>query len=150
MAEDFDLTMTAVFYPFSITAIQSIVERRSSDNLINTFPCTAAPVVYRPPPSSCIAEKAADVVMQVPMARNASMIQRKGHTSDEELEELDDPLACIIENVPRSPSVSNAKQNSVTTNNSMFKRYDLLRQVWSAGMWVFEAPSHILVYKEKS
>ncbi|CAN6453860.1 unnamed protein product [Victoria cruziana] len=113
---------------------ESIVERRSSDNLINTFPCTAAPVVYRPPPSSCIAEKAADVVMQVPMARNASMIQRKGHTSDEELEELDDPLACIIENVPRSPSVSNAKQNSVTTNNSMFKRYDLLRQVWSAGM----------------
>ncbi|XP_031487628.1 uncharacterized protein LOC116255776 isoform X1 [Nymphaea colorata] len=114
---------------------ESIVDRRSSDkDLISLFPCTAAPVVYRPPPSSCIAEKAADVVMQVPMARSASMIQRKGHTSDEELEELDDPLACIIENVPRSPSVSNGKQNGVTPNNSMFKRYDLLRQVWSAGV----------------
>ncbi|KAL1209869.1 hypothetical protein V5N11_033942 [Cardamine amara subsp. amara] len=100
-----------------------------------SFPYAASPVSYIPPSSIHVAEKVAEVGDISRMTRNVSMIQRKGYTSDEELEELDSPLTSIIENVSLSPisrQSRNVKQQAeqiggVVTN----ARYELLREVWS-------------------
>ncbi|EOA23580.1 hypothetical protein CARUB_v10016776mg [Capsella rubella] len=101
-----------------------------------SFPYAAPPVSYIPPSSINVAEKVEEVEGDISrMSRNASMIQRKGYTSDEELEELDSPLTSIIENVSLPPILtqnSNVKQQveqigAVVTN----ARYELLREVWS-------------------
>lgn len=63
------------------------------------------------------------------------MIQRKGYTSDEELEELDSPLTSIIEKVSLSPiSVQsrNVKQETEQIGAVVPNaRYELLREAWS-------------------
>ncbi|KAL0720447.1 hypothetical protein Bca4012_035046 [Brassica carinata] len=81
------------------------------------FPYAASSVSYIPPSTKDVGEKVAELAGE--MSRNVSMIQRKGYTSDEELEELDSPLASIVD---KSCDVA----DSATTN----ERYKLLRQVW--------------------
>lgn len=101
-----------------------------------SFPCAASPVSYIPPSSINVAEKVAEAgggdISR--MSRNASVIQRKGYTSDEELEELDSPLTFIIEKVSVSPIPRhNVKQQTEHTIGAVVTnvRYDLLREVWS-------------------
>lgn len=100
------------------------------------FPFTAAPIVYVPPATADVAEKVAEVAGKSELARNASIVQRKGYTSDEELEELDSPLASIIDKMIPSPTVvangnGNGKHSGQTGCNGVNIRYDLLREVWS-------------------
>ncbi|KAK4749486.1 hypothetical protein SAY87_026935 [Trapa incisa] len=54
--------------------------------ILMSFPCAAAPVLYSPPPRE-----------RFLMARSVSMAQKKGYTSDEELEDLDSPLNSITD-----------------------------------------------------
>lgn len=102
------------------------------------FPFTAAPVVYVPPATADVAEKVAEVAGKSELARNASVVQRKGYTSDEELEELDSPLTSIIDKMIPSPTVvangngnGNGTHSGQTACNGVNIRYDLLREVWS-------------------
>lgn len=101
-----------------------------------SFPYTAAPVVYNPPSSVDVAEKVSEAGERSPLERNVSIVQRKGYTSDEELEELDSPLKAIIDKLPSSPTiVANGNGNGKheeTGYACMNARYDLLREVWSA------------------
>ncbi|KAJ9184735.1 hypothetical protein P3X46_004434 [Hevea brasiliensis] len=118
---------------------ESIVEWRLSGESARNFPYTAAPVVYTPPSSADVAEKVAEVGSRSQLSRNVSTVQRKGYTSDEELEELDSPLTSIIEKLPSSPSiVSNGNGNGKHTEHTGYgvtnARYELLREVWSAEM----------------
>lgn len=113
---------------------ETIVERRMSAESIRSFPYSAAPVVYMPPASVNVAEKVAEAGGKCHLTRNVSAVQRRGYTSDEELEELDSPLSSIIDKVPSSPTVAtngngnHKEQGSRTTTNA---RYQLLREVWS-------------------
>lgn len=113
---------------------ETIVERRMSAESIRSFPYSAAPVVYMPPSSVNVAEKVAEAGGKCHLTRNVSAVQRRGYTSDEELEELDSPLSSIIDKVPSSPTVAtngngnHKEQGSQTTTNA---RYQLLREVWS-------------------
>ncbi|XP_061373709.1 uncharacterized protein LOC133316032 [Gastrolobium bilobum] len=113
---------------------ETIVERRFSAESVRSFPYAAAPVIYVPPSSANVAEKVAEAGGKSHMARNVSAIQRRGYTSDEELEELDSPLTFIIDKLPSSPSVTvNGEVNhtelgSHPTTNA---RYELLREVWT-------------------
>uniref|UniRef100_A0A2P2MQB6 Uncharacterized protein MANES_09G030300 n=1 Tax=Rhizophora mucronata TaxID=61149 RepID=A0A2P2MQB6_RHIMU len=110
----------------------SIVERRLSGDLAKSFPYAAAPVLYTPPSSTNVAEKVAEVGTRSQLSRNASAVQRKGYTSDEELEELDSPLPSIIEKLPSSPSiVPNGKLKEPAVSAVTNARYELLREVWS-------------------
>ncbi|XP_050381658.1 uncharacterized protein LOC126798677 [Argentina anserina] len=115
---------------------ESIVERRLSGESSRIFPYTAAPVVYNPPSSVDVPEKVAEAGERSPMERSVSAIQRKGYTSDEELEELDSPLIAIVDNLPSSPTfIANGNGNGKheeTGHSCMNARYDLLREVWSA------------------
>lgn len=85
-----------------------------------SFPYAAAPVVYTPP-SAVLVEKIVEA--------GSSIIQRKGYTSDDELEELDCPLSTIIDQFSSS---SNAVVANVNANHACINaRYELLRDVWS-------------------
>lgn len=103
---------------------------------MRSFPYTVAPVVYTPPASADVAEKCevADAGGRSEMARNVSIVQRKGYTSDEELEELESPLTSIIDKLPASPNVitiGNGKHKDNTGFACVNERYELLSEVWS-------------------
>ncbi|CAH8358411.1 unnamed protein product [Eruca vesicaria subsp. sativa] len=82
-----------------------------------SFPYAASSVSYTPPSTKDVAEKVAESAGK--MSRNVSMIQKRGYTSDEELEELDSPLTSIVD-----------KSSEVTDSATTNERYKLLRQVW--------------------
>ncbi|XP_004493542.1 uncharacterized protein [Cicer arietinum] len=113
---------------------ETIVERKLSAESVRSFPYAAAQVVYTPPSSANVAEKVAEAGGKCHLTRNVSAVQRKGYTSDEELEELDSPITSIIDKLPSSPIVTTngegnrKEQRSHTTTNA---RYQLLREVWS-------------------
>ncbi|CAL9137279.1 unnamed protein product [Musa textilis] len=109
---------------------ESILEMRVSDKeVIGGFPCAAAPVVYLPPSADDVAEKVGDAGGKAELQRRGSMVQRKGYTSDEDLDVLDTPLAHIMDKTPPpvSPSPVGGGHKESSTSNS---RYDLLREVW--------------------
>lgn len=83
-----------------------------------SFPYAAASSVsYVPPSTKDVGEKVAELAGK--MSRNVSIIQGKGYTSDEELEELDSPLTSIVD-----------KSSDFTDSTTSNERYKLLRQVW--------------------
>lgn len=95
--------------------------------------------MYNPPSLSDVAEKVAETGGKAPFVRNVCVIQRKGYTSDEELEELDSPLSMVIEMLPLSPAITHSRNdNHIDTDGAGYRgsnaRYELLllRQVWSS------------------
>ncbi|KAJ9543765.1 hypothetical protein OSB04_023472 [Centaurea solstitialis] len=112
---------------------ESIIERRLSGDDSGSFPYAAAPVIYKPPSSSNVAEKVTEAGGKSQLSRNASVVQRKGYTSDEELQELDSPLNSIMDKLPQSPTVArngNGQQTDQTARTPVNARYELLREVW--------------------
>lgn len=105
-----------------------------SSEAVRSFPYVASPVVYMPPSTANVAEKVAEAGGKSHLARNVSSVQRRGYTSDEELDELDCPLTSIIDKLPSSPSLTHTgkgnhkEQGGHSTTNA---RYQLLREVWS-------------------
>jgi hypothetical protein len=100
--------------------------------VISAFPHIAAPVVYRTPSTSDAAEKVADIEGSLKLDRKVSMVQRRGYTSDDDLDDLDSPIACLIDrSAPPSPSncvTHFGSQRGASMDNS---RFALLREVWS-------------------
>ncbi|XP_008795713.2 uncharacterized protein LOC103711377 [Phoenix dactylifera] len=112
---------------------ESLLERQPTDkDLISSFPCKAAPVVYSPPSPADVVEKVGEAGGKAELDQRASMVQRKGYTSDEDLDDLDSPLTSIIDKTPPvSPILRDVNQKESKHANA---RYRLLREVWSAGM----------------
>lgn len=113
---------------------QSLVERRLSADSASSFPFTAAAVVYAPPSSADVAQKVADAGQKLQLLKNVSVVQKKGYTSDEELDELDSPLTLVVEKMMASPTVvanGNGKHVEQAGHAGFNARYDLLREVWS-------------------
>ncbi|CAN8286854.1 unnamed protein product, partial [Cochlearia groenlandica] len=92
-------------------------ESRVSNGDETSFPYAASSVSYTPPSTLDLAEETAETAEK--LSRNVSMIQRKGYTSDEELEELDSPLTSIVD-----------KSSEFSVSETSNARYKLLRQVW--------------------
>ncbi|XP_058073550.1 uncharacterized protein LOC131222488 [Magnolia sinica] len=113
---------------------ESWLERRKSEgDSISSFPCSAAPIVYSPPLLADVAEKVADAGGQAELGRNASLVQRRGYTSDDDLDEVESPLTSIIDKLPPSPPIpnGNGKLKETVRSNGEGVRYQLLREVWS-------------------
>ncbi|OVA07872.1 hypothetical protein BVC80_1105g15 [Macleaya cordata] len=113
---------------------ESVVQRRLSEGDLNSdFPVSAAPVVYVPPSPADVEEKVADIGERSKLERSVSIIQRKGYTSDEELDELDSPLTSIIDKMPLPTTAinGNGRQNGNTKYSGASVRYELLREVWN-------------------
>lgn len=107
---------------------------------MRNFPYTAASVTYSPPSSLDVAEKVAEAGVRSQLSRNVSAVQRKGYTSDEELEDLESPLMSIMDNVYSSSTTigngngngnGNGKVVEYPGHSLMNARYELLREVWS-------------------
>uniref|UniRef100_A0A804MKF6 Uncharacterized protein n=1 Tax=Zea mays TaxID=4577 RepID=A0A804MKF6_MAIZE len=84
----------------------------------------------------CAAERAADIGGGAKLDRKASMVQRRGYTSDDDLDDLDSPLASLIDR-STPPSSSNgfahfSARRGVSMENT---RYTLLREVWGLEQW---------------
>ncbi|KAI3984340.1 hypothetical protein MKX01_011294 [Papaver californicum] len=112
---------------------ESIVEMQSSDGDPTSFPVSATPVVYVPPFPSDVQRKVGDNIGErSKFERNVSVVQRKGYTSDEELDELDSPLTSIIDKMPAPTTADNGtgKHNGNTKFGGTSVRYELLREVW--------------------
>jgi hypothetical protein len=112
--------------------LQSLLGRCTDKDVISAFPHIAAPVVYRAPSTSDAAEKMVDIEGGMKQDRKASIVQRRGYTSDDDLDDLDSSLACLIaRSTPPSPSNAVAHfgaQRGASMENS---RFALLREVWS-------------------
>ncbi|XP_057721074.1 uncharacterized protein LOC130935378 isoform X1 [Arachis stenosperma] len=109
-----------------------MAERKLSPESARSFPYAAAPVFYVPPSSANVAEKVAEAGGKSHLERNASAVQKRGYTSDEELEELDSPLTSIIDKMPSSPTVTANGEGHHNEQGSITNvRYQLLREVWS-------------------
>ncbi|KAF7059476.1 hypothetical protein CFC21_066379 [Triticum aestivum] len=107
---------------------ESLLERFTEKNLISTFPCTAAPVAYRAPSLEGVAEKSGSAEVE----QRALMVQRRGYTSDDDLDDLGSPLMSLYDrSSPPSPCNGvahfSARQEGAVAN----VRYELLREVWS-------------------
>ena len=101
--------------------------------MISTFPCAAAPVVYHTPSLEDVAEKVADTSGNTEVDRRSSMVQRRGYTSDDDLDDLGSPLMSLYDrSSPPSPCNGGAAHFSSRQEGSMANvRYELLREVWS-------------------
>ncbi|XP_010524226.1 PREDICTED: uncharacterized protein LOC104802359 [Tarenaya hassleriana] len=113
---------------------ESFPGRKLSGESSRSFPYAASPVFYIPPSSVDVAEKVAEAGDVSKLSRNVSMIQRKGYTSDEELEEMNSPLTSIIDKVSLSPNATpkgNVKKDENVGPVATNARYELLREVWS-------------------
>ncbi|XP_020082623.1 uncharacterized protein LOC109706234 [Ananas comosus] len=111
---------------------ESMLERLSDKDQISSFPRSAAPITYQPPSPSDVAEKVADAGGKAELDRRASMVQRRGYTSDDDLDDLDSPLTSIIDKTPPvSPSFGNMADATQKERSQANARYKLLREVWS-------------------
>ncbi|XVF13936.1 hypothetical protein REPUB_Repub09cG0012800 [Reevesia pubescens] len=98
---------------------------------ITNFPCSASPPVYSPPSATSLASIIGEVGCQSQLRRSGSSVLRKSYTSDDELDELNSPLASIfIDGFRSSPAQS--KPNWISKGNGYQNaiRYELLRGVW--------------------
>ncbi|VAI33803.1 unnamed protein product [Triticum turgidum subsp. durum] len=113
-------------------AAQSLLERFTEKNLISTFPCTAAAVAYRAPSSEDVAEKVANTSGTGEVHQRASMVQRRGYTSDDDLDDLGSPLMSLYDrSSPPSPCDGVAHFSTRQEGAVANVRYELLREVWS-------------------
>ncbi|KAI4989786.1 hypothetical protein ZWY2020_038149 [Hordeum vulgare] len=111
---------------------ESLLERFTEKNLISTFPCTAAAVAYRAPSLEHVAEKVADTSGNAEVDQRASMIQRRGYTSDDDLDDLGSPLMSLYDrSSPPSPCNGVAHFSTRQEGAVANARYELLREVWS-------------------
>ncbi|KAL6844786.1 hypothetical protein ACP4OV_025445 [Aristida adscensionis] len=114
---------------------ESLLERFTEKDAISTFPVTAAPVVYHPPSVEDVSEKVADTGNgngNGELDRRASMVQRRGYTSDDDLDDLDSPLASLYDkSTPPSPCNGVAHFSTRQEGSMANARYELLREVWS-------------------
>ncbi|KAM0822062.1 hypothetical protein ACQ4PT_071751 [Festuca glaucescens] len=111
---------------------ERLLERSAENHLISTFPCTAAPVVYRAPSLEDVAEKVADTSGNAEVDRRASMVQRRGYTSDDDLDDLSSPLMSLYDrSSPPSPCDGVAHLSTRQEGSISNVRYELLREVWS-------------------
>ncbi|KAF8398437.1 hypothetical protein HHK36_017364 [Tetracentron sinense] len=108
---------------------ECVVGRRLSEDSISSFPRTAAPIVYVPSSIANMAEKVGDSQL----ARNVSIVQKKGYTSDEDLDELDSLFNSISEKMPPYPTIRNENRKHIGKIDYSGRnvRYKLFREIWS-------------------
>ncbi|KAG6712578.1 hypothetical protein I3842_05G110300 [Carya illinoinensis] len=121
--------------PFELLADRST---RKEDHLeadefsITSFPCTAAPTVYQPPPPASLISIIGEIGNQ--SMTSGSSVLRKSYTSDDELDELDSPMTSIVmDNFRVSPTLEKPNLMPKRGGGRKVVRYKLLREEWRDG-----------------
>ncbi|XVF60082.1 hypothetical protein PTKIN_Ptkin08bG0014900 [Pterospermum kingtungense] len=104
----------------------------AKEGCITNFPCIASPPAYTPPSPTSVASIIGQVGCQSQLRRSGSSVLRKSYTSDDELNELNSPLASIFIDGFRSSPVHQSKPTWISKGNGHQNaiRYELLRDVW--------------------
>lgn len=79
-----------------------IQDLEAGEESITSFPCIAAPPLYTPPSADSVASSIGDFGSNSQLRRSGSLVVRKSYTSDDELDELNSPLASIFISSSRS------------------------------------------------
>ncbi|KAK9052700.1 hypothetical protein SSX86_029330 [Deinandra increscens subsp. villosa] len=103
-------------------------ETEASEGSFINFPCIAPSSTYKPPPTHSLSA-IIGISGSQSLTRSSSSVLKKSYTSDDELDELDSPLASILSDNSRVSSSSNGIQ-SVPKGGRSILRYQLLREVW--------------------
>ncbi|GMJ08853.1 hypothetical protein HRI_004554500 [Hibiscus trionum] len=114
-----------------LEALEAEDPAEAREGFVANFPYASSPPVYLPPSASSVASIVGEVGSQTQMRRSGSSVLRKSYTSDDELDELNSPLASILFDGSR-PSPAQSKPNWISKGNSYQNaiRYELLRDVW--------------------
>ncbi|XP_059283366.1 uncharacterized protein LOC132036965 [Lycium ferocissimum] len=98
------------------------------EDSIMSYPCTAAPIAYKPPSAALVDGLLGDVSRHSKLRRSGSSVLKKSYTSDDELDQLD--LNFIIsKGIVTSPLVKSSRISEASGNGNAV-RYQLLREVW--------------------
>lgn len=102
----------------------------AEEDSVMSYPCTAAPIAYKPPSAASVDGLLGDLSRHSQLRRSRSSVLKKSYTSDDELDQLD--LNFIIsEGIATSPLVkSNRISEASGDGNGNAVRYQLLREVW--------------------
>ncbi|KAH9743590.1 C2 NT-type domain-containing protein [Citrus sinensis] len=109
----------------------------AGEESITSFPCIAAPPLYTPPSADSVASSIGDFGSNSQLRRSGSSVVRKSYTSDDELDELNSPLASIFISSSRSfPVPTRPSRISKGNNNQSAVRYELLRDIWMTSEYI--------------
>ncbi|GMI93977.1 hypothetical protein like AT3G01810 [Hibiscus trionum] len=114
-----------------LEALEAEDPAEAREVFVANFPCVASPPVYSPASASSVANIIGEVGSQSQLRRSGSSVLKKSYTSDNELDELNAPLASIfMDGFQSSPVLS--KPNWISKGNGYQNaiRYELLRYVW--------------------
>ncbi|KAJ6754427.1 EEIG1/EHBP1 PROTEIN AMINO-TERMINAL DOMAIN PROTEIN [Salix purpurea] len=113
---------------FEALDVEDAIE--AGEESVTTVPCIAAPPIYLPPSAASIAKIIGEFGSQSKLRKSGSSIVRKSYTSDDELDELNSPLASIVlDGVRSSPAPTKASWKSRKGIDNTI-RYELLREIW--------------------
>ncbi|XP_050379439.1 uncharacterized protein LOC126796743 [Argentina anserina] len=101
------------------------------EEALRNIPCDGPGTDYLPPSTAFVASLIGDGGGQSQLRRSGSSVVRKSYTSDDELDELNSPLASIfIGSSASSPVASKLNWVPKGNINQNAVRYELLRDVW--------------------
>ncbi|CAH9132055.1 unnamed protein product [Cuscuta epithymum] len=101
-----------------------------SGECLISFPCSAAPIVYSSPHAASVTTGTMGDVGSLTLSHIGSSILKRSYTSDDELDELDSPLSCIMADRSRDSSLKKIDWKTNGKGSRNIVRYQLLRQVW--------------------
>ncbi|XP_010250787.1 PREDICTED: uncharacterized protein LOC104592935 [Nelumbo nucifera] len=117
-----------------LEALDSEDPLEAEEESLKNFPCNAAPIVYAPPSAASLSGFIGEVGSHSQLRRSGSSVLRKSYTSEDELDELDSPLASIIADISRVSPTSTVPSWKMKENGGRNTvRYQLLREVWRDG-----------------
>ncbi|KAG7978870.1 hypothetical protein I3843_05G103100 [Carya illinoinensis] len=115
-----------------LKALDSEDHLEADEFSITSFPCTAAPTVYQPPPPASLISIIGEIGNQ--SMTSGSSVLRKSYTSDDELDELDSPMTSIVmDNFRVSPTLEKPNLMPKRGGGRKVVRYKLLREEWRDG-----------------
>ncbi|KAI3452609.1 hypothetical protein Pfo_009273 [Paulownia fortunei] len=100
----------------------------ASGDALTSFPCSASPTVYSPPPAAlltCVGEVGSQVLQS-----SRLLTLKKSYTSDDELDELDSPFTSIIPDSFQSSALAKLSLIPKEKGGRNVVRYQLLREIW--------------------
>ncbi|KAJ4841642.1 hypothetical protein Tsubulata_034073 [Turnera subulata] len=114
-----------------LEALEAEDELEDEEESVTAVPCIAAPPLYLPPSPASITNVVGEFGSQSQLRRSGSSVLRKSYTSDDELDELNSPLAAILLDTPLPSTVQTRPSwKSKESRNQNAFRYELLRDVW--------------------
>ncbi|KAF2305972.1 hypothetical protein GH714_009203 [Hevea brasiliensis] len=113
-----------------LEALESEDPYEAGEESVTTIPYIAAPPFYLPPSAASVADIIGESGSRLQLRRSGSLL-RKSHTSDDELDELNSPMASIfLVGSQTSPAPTKLGWKSKEMGNQNSIRYELLREVW--------------------